>query len=338
MSVFIKQCYFSKINTKINKPEIISFLKSENSIYSILAVAKSAAEPENSNNRHTANSSTPLIRAFFVCDIHSSNERLETLRGSERPYELGMSVFGHTPILSMVACSGKGSPFAAYRVRAVSQPVTRYRPNPEKFSGSPKNLHTELSAMIYLFKAVNRLDLRKTQKPFTSFPHYTLKVKADSVEQAQAKISRLFAVLSVSLVNNSANMTACDTEQNNSLPNAGSCGHNDLTTTYDANRKRDTSGLFLPKIHQYHGLTTPKIYSELAVRATPRNKALSTNKGGYSYVAVEPLSHLSQSDKSFYSLTKTYDTMNKPTLFYKALIGTTSAIVSSPRFEGVQYA
>lgn len=52
--------------------------------------------------------------------------------------------------------------------------------------------------MIYLFKAVSRLDLRKTQKPFTSFPHYTLKVQADSVEQAQARISRLFAVLSVS--------------------------------------------------------------------------------------------------------------------------------------------
>ncbi|GAB1660203.1 ash family protein [Mannheimia haemolytica] len=325
MPVFIKQCYFSKINAKINKLEIISFLKNQNSIYSILAVAKTTAEPGNSNNQTLANSSTPFNRAFFV---RSTRTPKETTR-----LKIQLSEF-----LSMVACNGKGSPFAVFQCSQFSSPLHVTAQTLESLAVAPQNLTLELSAMIYLFKAVSRLDLRKTQKPFTSFPHYTLKVKADSVEQAQAKISRLFAVLSVSLVNNSANMTACDTEQNNSLPNAGSCGHNDLTTTYDANRKRDTSGLFLPKIHQYHGLTTPKIYSELAVRATPRNKALSTNKGGYSYVAVEPLSHLSQSDKSFYSLTKTYDTMNKPTLFYKALIGTTSAIVSSPRFEGVQYA
>ncbi|HDL1260445.1 ash family protein [Mannheimia haemolytica] len=203
MSVFIKQCYFSKINTKINKPEIISFLKSENSIYSILAVAKSAAEPENSNNRHTANSSTPLIRAFFVCDIHSSNERLETLRGSERPYELGMSVFGHTPILSMVACSGKGSPFAAYRVRAVSQPVTRYRPNPEKFSGSPKNLHTELSAMIYKFLTL------------TGNKRLKITVQANSKAEALSRIQftnkpLLVARLRNATAKNPQNMTACE--------------------------------------------------------------------------------------------------------------------------------
>ncbi|WP_236650850.1 hypothetical protein [Mannheimia pernigra] len=111
MPVFIKQCHFSKINTKINKLEIISFSKSENSIYSILAVAKSAAEPGNSN---LTKGEQHAQRAFFVRSTRSPKERLETLRGSECLYELGMSVFGHTPILSMVACNGKGSPFADF--------------------------------------------------------------------------------------------------------------------------------------------------------------------------------------------------------------------------------
>ena len=76
MPVFIKQCYFSKINAKINKLEIISFSKSENSIYSILAVAKSAAERENSNNLYKANiTSTPKNRAIFVCGLHTPKER-----------------------------------------------------------------------------------------------------------------------------------------------------------------------------------------------------------------------------------------------------------------------
>ncbi|QTM01868.1 ash family protein [Mannheimia sp. ZY171111] len=330
MPVFIKQCYFSKINTKINKLEIISFSKSKNSIYSILAVTKSAVEPENSNNQTLADSSTPLNRAFFVRGTRTPKEHLETLRGSECLYELGMSVFGHTQILSMVACSGKGSPFAVFQSSQFLSPLHVTAQTLRSLAVAPQNLTLELSAMIYKFLLLGSKRLKITV-------HANNKAEALSRVQFASK-PLLVARLRNPLVNNSQNPTACDTEQNNSLPNVGSCGHNDLTTTYDANRKRDTSGLFLPKIHQYHGLTTPKIYSELAVRATPRNKALSTNKGGYSYVAVEPLSHLSQSDKSFYSLTKTYDTMNKPTLFYKALIGTTSAIVSSPRFEGGQYA
>ncbi|WP_209026249.1 ash family protein [Mannheimia haemolytica] len=164
------------------------------------AVAKSTAEPGNSNNLYLANKSTPFNRAIFVCSTRTPKERLETLRGSECPYELGMSVFGHTQILSMVACNGKGSPFAVFQVSQFSSPLHATAQTLESLAVAPQNLYLELSAMIYLFKAVSRLDLRKTQKPFTSFPHYTLKVKADSVEQAQAKISRLFAVLSVSTV------------------------------------------------------------------------------------------------------------------------------------------
>ncbi|MEG9482154.1 ash family protein [Mannheimia sp. HC-2023] len=165
-------------------------------------VAKSTAEPENSNYLHTANSSTPLNRAFFVRSTRTPKEYPELHESREyqfTPNEFNQLNFERVKSLSMVACNGKGFALCCVPYVAVSQPVTRYRPKPENFRAvTSSKFHTELSAMIYLFKAVSRLDLRKTQKPFTSFPHYTLKVKADSVEQAQAKISRLFAVLSVS--------------------------------------------------------------------------------------------------------------------------------------------
>lgn len=98
----------------------------------------------------------------------------------------------------MVACNGKGSPFAVFQLSQFCSPLHVTAQTLQSLAVALQKSQLELSAMIYLFKAVSRLDLRKTQKPFTSFPHYTLKVQADSVEQAQARISRLFAVLSVS--------------------------------------------------------------------------------------------------------------------------------------------
>lgn len=67
------------------------------------------------------------------------------------------------------------------------------------------------------------------------------------------------------------------------------------TTTYEGDRNPYLSGIFLPTIHFLH---VPKnwgalSYAEFAVRATRRNKAefIRANNAGYSYVAVEPLSH-----------------------------------------------
>lgn len=106
-------------------------------------------------------------------------------------------------------------------------------------------------------------------------------------------------------------------EQNNRLPKESRCGYDDCTTKKlnSVNRKRYSSGIFLPKILQNHGITTPVIYSELAVRATLRTKTdyIRTNKGGGYLLStvVEPLSHLS-SDKPL-SLTRKLNTMKKPT-------------------------
>lgn len=114
--------------------------------------------------------------------------------------------------------------------------------------------------------------------------------------------------------------------QKNGLPLVKNADSLESTTTLDGNRNRYTSGIFLSQIYQINGNTKPLIYSEFAVRATPRNKAdtIRTNKGGYSLVAVEPLSH-PFNDKPL-SLTKTKDTMNKPT----QTINGTIAIIRFP--------
>ncbi|MDY5106607.1 MAG: ash family protein [Actinobacillus minor] len=156
----------------------ISFTSGQNSRKFSSVVAKSTTEPGNSNDLSVANTSTPFYyRAFFVRSTRTPKERLERL--------------------SMVACNGKGIALCCVPLIAVFQPVTRYRPNPGKFSGSLHKYSVELSAMIYLFKAVSRRDLRNTSKPIHAFPCYTLRIKAESLEQAKSIVCPLFAVMGV---------------------------------------------------------------------------------------------------------------------------------------------
>ncbi|EQA03760.1 host cell division inhibitor Icd-like protein [Glaesserella parasuis] len=97
--------------------------------YSVRAFAKSEAERGNSN-RHQANNSTPLTRAFFI-------------RCTRTPKENALSV-----LLSMVACSGQGLTLGCTPDVAVFHPVARYRPiTVESEAIAPKNQHQELSAM-----------------------------------------------------------------------------------------------------------------------------------------------------------------------------------------------
>ncbi|MEG9491175.1 host cell division inhibitor Icd-like protein [Mannheimia indoligenes] len=276
------------------------------------AMTKSIAEPGNSN---LTKGEQHAQRAFFVRSTRTPKERLETLRGSECPNELGMSVFGHTQILSMVACNGKGSPFADFLWCQFSSLLHVTAQTLESLAVALINQPKDTVMKRFKFLTGSRL---------------IVTIYANNRQEAENKIKwtskpLLVARLRNPLVNNSQNPTACDTEQNNSLLSVGSCGHNDLTTTNDGNRNRYTSGIFLPKIHQINGNTKPLIYSELAVRATPRNKAdtIRTNKGGYSFVAVEPLSH-PFSDKPL-SLTKTNDTMNKSTQTPKGIIAKLTA-------------
>lgn len=174
------ECYFKEIHSEIKQLENISFYEMIKAFYPDDVIAKSITEPGNSNDLSVANTSTPFYyRAFFVRSIRT-------------PKENALSV-----VLSMVACNGKGIALCCVPLIAVFQPVTRYRPNPGKFSGSLHKYSVELSAMIYLFKAVSRRDLRNTSKPIHTFPCYTLRIKAESLEQAKSIVCPLFAVVGV---------------------------------------------------------------------------------------------------------------------------------------------
>ncbi|WGE57669.1 ash family protein [Actinobacillus equuli] len=157
------------------------FTSLANKVYAILAFAKSEAERGNSNLYLLANiTSTPKNRAIFVCGLNTPKERL------------------NMACSSMVAFSGQRLIVGCFPVEAVFHPAKRYRPTPWKVLAIvPQYLLLELSAMIYLFKAVSRLDLRNTSKPISSFPCYTVRIKANSLEQAKAKVCPFFAVKEV---------------------------------------------------------------------------------------------------------------------------------------------
>ncbi len=164
--------------------------------YSFSAVAKSTAEPENSNYLQLANNSAPC--AFFIRSLHTPKESAVKFDCISSTHEMTQSKNGLARFLSMVACSGKGFALCCVPIVAVSQPVTRYRPKPENFSVvTSSTLQLELSAMIYLFKAVNRSDLRNTAKHYSAFPKYTVRINADTLAQARAKIAPFFVVLGV---------------------------------------------------------------------------------------------------------------------------------------------
>ncbi|MDO9831098.1 ash family protein [Glaesserella parasuis] len=114
-------------NTLLN--ELFSLYKNQTKIYALAVVAKSTTEPGNSNDLYLANS-TPKA-CFFIRSTRTPKERLERL--------------------SMVACNGKGFALCCVPSIAVFQPVTRYRPNPGKFSGSLHKSYLELSKMFYTF-------------------------------------------------------------------------------------------------------------------------------------------------------------------------------------------
>ena len=94
---------------------------------------KVIASREKLNYLPEANDSTPLNRAFFVRNIRT-------------PKEFADFVFIHQiyKSLSMVACSGKGSPFAANRMWQFSRPLHVTAKASKLYAVTLKYLHTEL--------------------------------------------------------------------------------------------------------------------------------------------------------------------------------------------------
>lgn len=126
------ECYFKEIHSEINQLEKISFHKIIKAFYPDDVVAKSTTERGNSNYEPLANSSTPLIRAFFVRSIRT-------------PKENALSV-----LLSMVGRIGQSLRLAAFPMVAVFHPDTFYR-QAWKLAVDVINLPLEFSQMLYTF-------------------------------------------------------------------------------------------------------------------------------------------------------------------------------------------
>ncbi len=278
--------------------------------YITLAVAKSTAEPRNSNDLSLANNSAPC--AFFIRSLRTSKTR--------------------PACSSMVACSGKGFALCCVPVIAVFEPVTRYRPSLETLRGNSLKLFTGVHAMKqFIFAAIRRTDL--TNRLFK------IRINAESENDARAQLAREFVLVLIGRINPQNHPKFNRTFSNQglqTLPNKASIAG---TTTYDGNRNRYSSGIFLPQIHTNNtacnGLACSFI--EFAVRATRRNKALRTNNAGCSYAAVEPLSHPIKGDISL--LTKhTRQSKMKTPQKSTALCAETAFNASSSRLAGVVYA
>ncbi|WP_052119779.1 ash family protein [Gallibacterium anatis] len=142
--------------------------------YTCHAFAKSKASREKLNKPEA--NSTPT-RAFFVRNFRTPKERQ------------------FKACSSMVERNRHAFSVASFPLVLVSHPVTFYRQAVRSLAVVFEKLPKGLSEMLYLFKAVSRSDLRNTQKPFSLFPRYTVRINADNEKQAIAKVAPFFVVL-----------------------------------------------------------------------------------------------------------------------------------------------
>ena len=101
--------------------------------YAILAFAKSKASREKLNKSIKANTSTPLNRAFFVRNFRTPQKS------------------GFCRLFSMVGRNRHAYAWLLSFIEQFSHPVTPYRPNCEKFSGSSSKFNKGLSKMLFRF-------------------------------------------------------------------------------------------------------------------------------------------------------------------------------------------
>lgn len=152
---------------------------SSRSPYAIQALAKSKAEPRNSN-LYKAYSNTPLNACFFM-------------RSTNTPKESVMQICT-TAFLSMVACYGKGFALCCVPCIAVFEPVTRYRPKASKLQVvTLNNQYKEIAMKLFIFAAICRTDLtNKIQK---------IRIFAETEMQARAKLAKQFILIFAGCIN-----------------------------------------------------------------------------------------------------------------------------------------
>ena len=157
---------------------------------------KTIAEPRNSTYLHTAQS-TPKA-CFFMRNIRT-------------PKEFADFVFIHQiyKSLSVVACSGKGSPFAANRMWQFSRPLHVTAKASKLYAVTLKCLHTELRKMYQFIFALIRA------------PQIKIRLLADNEQQARSRFTDGDTLLFVGKINQNPlknNRTFSTNGKNHSLP------------------------------------------------------------------------------------------------------------------------
>lgn len=181
----------TKIHQKVNKPENISLNKLHQQIYALVVVAKSTASREKLNDLQLANSSTPLIRAFFVRSLRTPKENA-FLKNKERSF------------LSMVGRIGQRLGVGCLPVETVSHPDTSYRPAVRSQAVAQKYT-TGAITMLFKFLCVNRTKHTYNQEIIT--------IQADTEENARFQLSADYRLLlDRPIAKISQNLTACNTQ------------------------------------------------------------------------------------------------------------------------------
>lgn len=283
---FMKKFHvYSSIDENFNKPQALQSAVNFGMIP--LQSQKTIAEPRNSTYLQLA---------------HSTPEACFFMRNIRTPKEFADFVFIHQiyKFLSMVACSGKGSPFAVFQLSQFSRPLHVTAKASKLSAVALKCLQLELLAMIYLFNAIKRTDFNNTELNIYTFPKSIIRVQAESLEQAKGLLSRDYFVINTGRINLRATKNLVSDTFNQGLSaNKNACSIVGTTTQNGGNRSRYERGIFLSQIPFNGYRENPHTYqqAEFAVRATHGNKAeiIRANNVGYHNpfsVVVEPLPRL----------------------------------------------
>ena len=238
---------------------------------------KTIAEPQNSIYLQLAQS-TPKA-CFFMRNIRTPKEFADFVF-IDQIYKS----------LSMVACSGKGSPFAVFQLSQFLRPLHVTAKASELYAVTLKCLQLELRKMYQFIFALIRA------------PQIKIRLLADNEQQARSRFTDGDTLLFVGrinqtpLKNNRALAVRSPLSVNNhSLPKCEDVGSIESTTTIEGNRNPYQCGIFLPKIHSLHvpEKSGALSYIEFAVQMISRNKAefIRTNKASRSIAVVESVSH-----------------------------------------------
>ncbi|EGF16799.1 MULTISPECIES: host cell division inhibitor Icd-like protein [Haemophilus] len=162
------------------------------------------------------------------------------MRNIRTPKEFADFVFIHQiyKSLSMVACSGKGSPFAANRMWQFSRPLHVTAKASKLYAVTLKCLHTELRKMYQFIFALSRA------------PQIKIRLLADNEQQARSRFTDGDTLLFVGRINQNPlknNRTFSTNGKNHSLPKCEDAGSIESTETKDGNRNRHLSGIFYLK-------------------------------------------------------------------------------------------